>query len=101
MITKPKGLPKTGGRKKGSSFSGNLRQELVERKIDLVSMFFEDLGQVDQSNERCQLILKFMDFVFPKPRVEVSVSVKDMEPEEFKEFMKDGVARIRAERSPS
>lgn len=98
MVTKPKGYPKTGGRQKGSSFAGQLRKELQEKGLDLVKMFFEDLEGVGDSHKRCELILRFMDFVYPKPRVDVALSVKDMEPEEFKEFMKDGLARIRTER---
>lgn len=96
---KPKGYPKTGGRPKGTSYAGKLRQELIDQNIDLPAMFFEELSKVLEPHKRCELILKFMEFTYPKPRVDVAVSVKDMEPAEFKEMMRDGVARIRSEQT--
>ncbi len=96
-----KGGAKTGGRKKGSNFAGQLRKELETRQVDLIGMFFEDLERVTEFHRRCELTLKFMEFVYPKPRIDVALSVKDMEPEEFKQFMKDGVARIRTESTSS
>lgn len=103
MAGRPRGIPKTpgSGRKKGANFAGQLRCDLEKRKIDLIGMFFEDLERVTEFHKRCELTLKFMEFVYPKPRIDVALSVKDMEPEDFKEFMKDGVARIRSERTPS
>lgn len=99
-MAKPKGSPKTGGRQKGSSFAGMLRKKIEEMGIDLPELFMENLSQVSEPAKKCELILRFMEFVYPRPRVEIELSAHNMDVEQLKQFMREGLVRLKSEGTP-
>lgn len=94
---RPPGGKKYGGRQKGSSFAGMLRSKIEALGLDLPQMFQENLAQVIEPHRKCELILKFMEFVYPKPRIEIELSAHTMQIEELKSFMREGLVRLKSE----
>lgn len=72
-MPRPIGLPKTGGRKKGTP--NKATQTLRNQFQDLPQKLLNDLGLIESPKERAKIYLRIMDFIFPKPRVETDVSV--------------------------
>jgi len=97
---RPRGSPKVGGRKKGTNYAGYLRAKIEDMGIDFPMLFLETLKEVAIPYEKCNLMLKFMEFMYPKPRVEIEISVQTMEIEQLKEFMREGLVRLKSEGTP-
>ena len=66
---KPKGLPKTGGRKAGTPNKASLSPDVLFESydFDVVGEFLESVKDLKPSDKTIAL-LKFMEFVFPKKK---------------------------------
>lgn len=77
---RPKGLPKTGGRQKGSRNKGNvrLREKFAEAGFDFVAEVMETVAQMKSSNPRVlmkasarsKLLVKLMPYFMQRLRQE-------------------------------
>ncbi|MCT4642489.1 MAG: hypothetical protein N4A33_09365 [Bacteriovoracaceae bacterium] len=69
-MSRPVGLPKTGGRKKGSLNKKTrlLSDVLEDRGFDLVGRLLEVIPELD-SNKQADILIKLLDYVYIKPRV--------------------------------
>jgi len=79
MVTKPKGLPKTGGRKKSWGLAGTLREELVKNDFNIMKEFIKAYkddcnAEFSMPFKRCEVLIKFMEFIYPKPKLDVGLS---------------------------
>jgi hypothetical protein len=68
-MSRPVGLPKTGGRKKGTLNKKTriLGDVFDEANFDLANNLLDLLPDLDQ-NKRADVLMKLMDYVYIKPR---------------------------------
>jgi hypothetical protein len=79
-----KGQPKTpgSGRKKGSSLSATLREELDKRNFNVIEEFIK--AYPSQENQ-CELLLRLMQYIYPIPR-EVGLDFEKMTIDQLRQF---------------
>lgn len=95
-VTKPKGLPKTGGRKKGTPNKNTLSllQRLQELDFDLVGELIKGIQKQD-GDRQVDSLLKLMEFIYPKrkpledhsPQLPNSIINNNVSPEQMKELL--------------
>ena len=68
-MSRPVGIPKTGGRKKGSvnKDSKFLKEVLISNDFNIVENLLELLPEIEP-NKRADILVKLLDYVFVKPR---------------------------------
>lgn len=76
-MPRPKGLPKTGGRVKGTGSFLQLRELLASRNIDVIRDYIEAFNQIEDAERRAELSLKLLEFIYPKPK-EILLSPQEM-----------------------
>jgi len=87
---KPKGLPKTGGRKTGSvnKVTSNVKNVLSQSiNDDFVNTIFEEIKLIESPSERVKIKLKILEFIIPKPKEQPEI-------EQENEFRKEFLERI-------
>lgn len=72
------------GRPKGMTFRGELRQRLEEKKVDVVNIVMEKLSQINDPVRYLDLLLRFMEFCYAKPKMDIQVNLT---PEQAKEVL--------------
>lgn len=83
MRGKPKGLPKTGGRVKGTPNRQTLsiEQKCIERNCDPISVFIDMVLSTDKS-DRYMGAKELSQYLYPK-RKSIELSLKDISTEEL------------------
>lgn len=79
-MSRPIGIPKTGGRKKGSvnKDSKFLKEVLTSNDFNIVENLLELLPELE-ANKRADILVKLLDYVFVKPR---NIAQEGIEPKE-------------------
>lgn len=94
---KPKGLPKTGGRKAGTPNKSSLSPEELYTSygFDVVGEFLNSVKDLKPS-EKTTALLKFMEFVFPKKKsLESTIEVTDQELDSPRDLRKLSDSELR------
>lgn len=80
-----KGRPKTGGRKKGSGVSKELREYLKSKGINLIELILERINNTIEDDRAAELYIKLMHYIYPVPR-DSGIDLNNMTVEEIKEL---------------
>lgn len=75
-MSRPKGLPKTGGRKKGTRNLKTLvlRESLARVGFDIIKELYDLYPKLDHET-KAKILMSFLPFLFPKPS---SVHISDL-----------------------
>lgn len=88
-MSRPKGLPKTGGRKKGTRNLKTLvlRESLGRVGFDIVQELYDLYPKLD-SQTQAKILMSFLPFLFPKP---APVAVEDLRTYEMQMRMESAI----------
>lgn len=91
------GHKKIGGRQKGSPNKDTLRliEKCKEANFDPLKEFFAKYSGIDNDEAACQILLKFMKFIYPERKsVEGSIELDDLNDRPKLELTKDNILEI-------